>query len=285
MRLLVPSLLCACACAKAYGWGEVGHRAIARIAEASLTPAAHRAIDQLLAAESRYGVPGCPVATLGDAAVWADCLRKRHDEWATTFAWHYDDNPICDAAPRERYCPDGQCLSVQTRRLVQVLSDQTAGTRERLQALKFVTHLVGDAHQPLHAANNQDRGGNDQPLRLPSSHAGRTNLHRLWDTDLVERLLGNPLSESAFAALAGGITDQQGRDWGRGDIEQWIAESHQLAITRVYAPLPAPPVCHGPPSGLQTIGESYVMATADTVRDQLRRAGIRLALVLNSALR
>ncbi len=286
-------------------WGDEGHRFIARLAESRLAPATARQVDELLRLEAVHGVPGCTVNSLADAAVWADCLRRYRSEWSHTFAWHYDDIPLCGEANRETYCPDGNCLSAQTTRLLAVLADSHAPERRRLEALKFIAHFIGDAHQPLHAADNHDRGGNDVPLRVPSAQEPRMNLHRLWDTELVERSLqtGRRRSLSGAASAPEGPTfdASQAALWANGTVFEWMAESHALAVREVYPRLPAPPACDtgdkrpafGQPAETrsrrvpdrQTVDDRYIEAEADTVREQLLKAGVRLAEVLNRALR
>src|SRR5690606_31977477 len=117
-------------------------------------------------------------------ATWADNLRGSDPGLGKRSApWHYVN--IGEAGCRyesQAHCPDGGCvneaLEVQTR----ILADRGRSDAERLQALKFVVHLVGDAHQPLHAGHRHDRGGNDYQL----NYRGKgTNLHSLWDSGML----------------------------------------------------------------------------------------------------
>jgi hypothetical protein len=100
-------------------------------------------------------------------SVWADEIRGTATDEPR---WHYDDAPVCDNASRDQYCPGGQCNSAQLERLTRVLAEPQAPLRARNEALKWVVHLVGDIHQPLHAADNGDRGGNDVRVALAGVH-------------------------------------------------------------------------------------------------------------------
>src|SRR2546430_12827011 len=114
--------------------------------------------------------------------------------------WHYDDVPICASVPKARYCPDRQCNTEQLKRLITVLADTRAASRDRNEALKWLVHLVGDIHQPLHAADNGDRGGNRVPVALAGVRTrGRESLHRAWDNDLVRLALHPPRRRPAPA--------------------------------------------------------------------------------------
>jgi len=95
-----------------------------------------------------------------------------------------------DGAPAEpsgyvatRDCPNGACVVAKIEQFERVLADRQASERERLEALKYLVHFIGDMHQPLHASNNHDRGGNDVTVTF----VGRqTNLHAVWDSGIIE---------------------------------------------------------------------------------------------------
>ena len=299
-------------------WGDAGHRFVAEIAQARLSPTAREAIERLLALESSNGVPGCRVTSLPDASTWADCVRRYRDQWEYTFAWHFDDIPLCGEAVREQYCAEGRCLSAQVDRLARVLADRQTEPARRLEALKFVAHFIGDAHQPLHAIDNHDRGGNDVRVRLIGSPEPRQNLHHVWDTDLVNLALDlpDPVHRPARMAKAGrergeqrppigplapGELDErvaraardalaalpgaQAEAWRSGTIFDWMAETHVLGRASTYGALPISQACNAPVPERIALDERYVAPSADIVRIQLVKAGVRLAEVLEQALR
>jgi nuclease S1 len=147
-------------------------------------------------------------------------------------------------------------------------------------------HLVGDIHQPLHAADRRDRGGNRVQVSFfgerDAPPYGSLNLHSVWDVSLVSRLVADRGGESAFVSASIAAADRS--VWERGSIADWIAESHALARDRVYPMLPVPSACGTKISGVVAIGDPYYEGAAPVVGLQLRKAGVRLARVLNEAL-
>ena len=215
----------------AHAWGAEGHRIVARVAGQLLDPRTRAALRDIAGDE-----------TLEDASTWLD--RERMHLRATmrrSPAWHYDDRPVCDAAAGlERYCADGHCASRAYPRYLAVLGDRHASREQRLLALHVVVHLVGDAHQPLHAADHDDRGGNDISVLLGSRTRG-TPLHTVWDTDLVKRAVRGS-SEEGFAER---LVESRRPDLARlerGGFESWLGESYEIARGYAYE-TGRPPVC------------------------------------------
>ena len=244
----------------AHAWGPVGHRLVARLAEEGLTPQARAGIDRLLKGEADPSLPGI--------ANWADELRANDPDLGKRSArWHYVniDDPGCafDAA---RDCPNGDCVVAALEAQARILADPKRSDAERRQALKFVVHLAGDAHQPLHAGSAQDRGGNDYQVNWRGKG---TNLHSLWDS---------------------GMLNAQGLD-----EDAWLARLQALPAPAPVSPLPprAPQLwaeqsCRlaaAPgfyPKG-HVIDDAYVDAHLPIAETQLRLAGARLAALLNAA--
>src|SRR5215210_8108443 len=151
-------------------WFQLGHRVIAEIAAGRLTPTAAAAVRDLLSGQD-----------IGDASLWADQIRG---ERRSTGSLHFVNIPLeATAYDPGRDCPGGRCIIAAIDSFVRILGDSSTPRGERAEALRFVLHLVGDIHQPLHAANNGDKGGNDTQVRLEG--AG-TNLHAAWDGKLIE---------------------------------------------------------------------------------------------------
>jgi hypothetical protein len=280
---LTGSLLAAvCAAPLACAWGPQGHRTVGAIADRLLTPAAQAAVAQLLADDrDKFGNPSGRT-TLEAVADWADEL---HGTPAARARWHYDDMPVCGSAPKAGYCADGQCNTVQLTRLVAVLADTGAPQGERTEALKWVVHLVGDLHQPLHAANNDDRGGNLVPVVLEGVRTrGRENLHRVWDNDLVSLALHArgrqqpPRNIDALAAQAHSLV----ADAGQGSPDSWASESNNLArnVAYQYAGF----ACDAVPGNPVVLDAGYQEEAEAIVRERLLLAGARLAALLNQTL-
>ena len=144
---------------QALAWGPEGHAIIAEIAEARLEPAARTQVAQLLSLEDHQH--------LDEVASWPDAVRPRRPE---TAPWHFVDIPLTATAyDANRDCVGGDCVVAQIQRFAAVLGDRNAAPQDRLEALKFLVHFVGDIHQPLHCETDLtnfpppqgDRGGND----------------------------------------------------------------------------------------------------------------------------
>ena len=277
---LAASLLLAAQAALA--WGPQGHRTTGAIADRLLTPRAHAAVLQLLEDDrDKFGNPSGRT-TLEAVSEWADEL---HGTAAARSTWHYDDVPICGSEEKARYCHDGQCNTEQLERLIGVLGDAHAPTRERNEALKWVVHLVGDIHQPLHAADNGDHGGNLVLVVLEGVHTrGRENLHRAWDGDLVQLALHArnrqqpPRDIDALADEAANLE----REVGQGTPDGWARESNNLArnVAYHYAGF----ACNSLRTGVVVLDAAYLDDAEVVVRERLLLAGARLANLLNKTL-
>jgi hypothetical protein len=162
-RLAIVLIVATLVPAQAFAWGSEGHRIIAEIAEQHLQPETARQIRDLLAIENE--------TSLAHVANWADQIRPQRPE---TASWHFVDIPI--TAPgydRSRDCAGDNCVVAKIDQFTDELRNPALAPRQRLEALKFVVHFVGDLHQPLHASDNNDRGGNEVHVTFQGH---RTNL-------------------------------------------------------------------------------------------------------------
>ncbi|HUL94178.1 MAG TPA: S1/P1 nuclease [Burkholderiales bacterium] len=269
--------------APAFAWGPEGHRVVGDIASRYLSARAQAQISELLRNDRLAGGEPSGRRTLGEIANWADEIKDF--EWGKRrSSWHYDDIPLCGAAGYAVYCRGGRCASAQLARQIEVLGDPRARPRARNEALKWVVHLIGDIHQPLHAANRGDRGGNLVRVSFfgerDNPPYGSLNLHAIWDMHLLSRLTAERGGEPALVAEP--IGDIERSAWEQGSISEWIAESHALARDRAYAPLVAS--CGERIAGVVELGEAYYAGAAPVVDLQIRKAGVRLARVLNDVL-
>jgi len=255
------------------------------IAARLLTPKAQAQISELLRDDRRADGEPSGRRTLGEIASWADEI-KDFDWGKRRASWHYDDISLCGAAEYASYCRGGRCASAQLARQVEVLGDPRARLRTRNEALKWVVHLIGDIHQPLHAANRGDRGGNRVQVSFfgerDNAPYGSLNLHAIWDVHMLSRLVAERGGERAL--VSGPIAGADRRAWEQGSISDWTAESHALARDRVYAALPVAASCGDRIAGVVALGEAYYASSAPLIDLQIRKAGVRLARVLNGAL-
>lgn len=245
---------------KAAAWGSEGHEIIAQIAAQELSAAARGQVAHLLGGE----------AMMVHQANWADEIR---DQRRDTGAWHYVDIPL--GAPGydpRRDCPQGACVVAQIENDLRILSNRKLGDGARAQALRFLIHFVADVHQPLHAEDNNDKGGNHVRVIVGRE---RSNLHRIWDADVVEVQGRN--SGSAAETIARAISPAQRQAWASGTPAGWANEAHAIARDQIYSPL----------MGRQDVRlpRDYARREAGLARMQLARAGVRLAWLLNSTLK
>jgi hypothetical protein len=236
----------------AVAWGPTGHRAVARIAEHHLNPQAARAVNDLLAPEQ-----------LAFVANWADEIRSE-PEWAKAETWHWVTIPDAQTYDGQNKSPTGDILEAIAR-FEKVLGDRAAPGRERTQALKWLTHLVGDLHQPLHVGRGDDRGGNEVLVLWFNEP---TNLHSVWDGKLIET---SELSFTELAEMLDHPTPAQVRDWQAGGPLEWARESQELRSA-----------CYQ--LGDRRLSYRYIHDHWPTVQRRLLQAGVRLASILNRLL-
>lgn len=264
----------------ALAWGGEGHRVVATLAYERLTPQARQTVDRLIAAAPQEGTPACAVGSVQDAATWPDCVRGAYRaRFAALIPRHFEDRPLCGTATKAQFCKDGACVSEEVKRALGVLRDRRRSVVDRLIALEEVEHFVGDMHQPLHMTDNGDRGGNAVQASLPGGMTA--NLHHVWDTELVVDALGS--DETRAEATLRPLVQANAASWARSNVNAWAAETHLVGVAVAYGRLPRPPPCGGS-APFEALGQDYVDATVPVVRQQLGRAAVRLAVVLNAAL-
>lgn len=223
--------------------------------------------------------------SLGEVANWADEIKDFG--WGRKLgSWHFDDVPLCEEPEYSKYCRNGRCASAQIARQLDILKNQRAPIRRRNEALKWVVHLVGDIHQPLHAANRRDRGGNNVQVSFfgerDNPPYGTINLHTIWDVHMVRRLVSTRGGESAIVSAPIGEADKTA--WDQGSVADWINESHAIARDFVYPALRTGSSCTRKIRRVVSVGEAYFSKAAPIIEIQIKKAGIRLARALNHAL-
>jgi S1/P1 Nuclease len=300
-----------CAPSSAWAWGCEGHQIVALIAERHVTPRALAMVKQILLdgpidpSLSRYCKEGS-TDPLADASTWADDIRALRPQ---TAPWHYIDIPL-GASSRElaKFCPlPESCVTqVITDQLV-VLRSPGIDPQKKADALRFLIHFVGDVHQPLHAATNNDQGGNCVPvayfdalpqLRNPEAESYAPNLHGVWDVNILARMTMGKTPEQVASELDQSFRSRIVR-WkeGSADMNGWAGESYQLAEKKVYGKLPVRVPVESPQHVQSCADDNHVSArllklnerlqqpyqnvAAQVVQQQIAKAGARLALLLN----
>ena len=238
----------------AYGWGDKGHRVVAILADTHLTEHARQEVRKLLPAGT----------TLADAAVWPDKEGRRITD--LDLLHHVSIPDYASGYDQERDCKARNCMVEALKWFTSVVADRKAPINVRLIALRYVAHLVGDMHQPLHAGRREDRNGTD----IIVNHRAQTNnLHLFWDINIVDMEEGS--AEEIAKRLEAGTAMQERTQWQSGDQKTWTDESFRLSRSHAY-----------------TLGESmdlsddYVATALTIVRRRLVQAGVRLGWLLNN---
>ena len=281
MRLLA-ALLALLAASPASAYWEYGHQTIARIAMANVKPATARAIRRILADEKLLGTPECPARDPADAAVWADCIKPLKNaagqsRFGYAYNWHFQDVNVCKPFDLTSACAQGDCVSAQITRDVALLKNRRSARAERVKALAFLFHFVGDLHQPLHAGEKDDKGGNDIAASYGIYAPKRFNLHSVWDGTLAERAItsGPPLVRRYPAAERARIA--------AGSVTDWSRESWQVSRDVVYASaLGGDPCAPNPPR--VALSEETIARIVPAARLEVLRGGLRLAKLLDLSL-
>ncbi len=289
---LVAALACigvAAPWSSARAWGDEGHEIVGEIATHFLTPTARTKAFALLAADQ----DPLTAHDFVHETTWADHFRDSDRDttkvhYLQTHLWHFVDIEIADGDV-DRACyghpalppatvaslgPASDCAIDKIAEFEAELASPRTSASERLLALKFLLHFVGDIHQPLHASDDHDAGGNLKSVTAAGLGSG--TLHGFFDTPFVQRLGADPVAVGD--ALARRITAADVAAWSSGTPTQWAVESFGIAKARIYAKLPAPT------NGTYALPAAFVAAAQGIVTGQLSRAGVRLAAVLNAAL-
>ncbi len=279
---IAPGVACA--------WGHVGHQAVGAVADQLLTPAARAAVAELLIGDLDGSRRPSNRHSLPDIADWADEIRGQEGDHPR---WHFDNQPICRHDPSAAaWCARGECASAKFDAELAILADDGRSRAERNEALKWVVHLAGDLHQPLHAADFAE-GGNLIHVaahgRPQSGHGGRRGetLHAFWDTRLVTLALHPSRGSIPARSMQRLLQRAQAEDPAElsKTPAQWAAESNELARSVALN-------IDGIGCGMEyagrfptvTLTDDYVASAKQIVEQRLALAGARLAQALNQAL-
>ena len=275
-RLLSILLVLLTPLAPAQAYWEYGHETVALIAQTNMSVKTRGAVQRLLRAAPLLGTPQCPLRDMKDVSVWADCIKGDRMRWGYTNSWHYQNVDICKPFDLKSACADGNCVSAQIDRNVALLKNKSLPAHVRLEALAFLVHFVGDLHQPLHAGDHEDRGGND--LKASYGVMPGYNLHSVWDGLLADRAL------SAAPAIARRFTADEKSAMVAGSTRDWSMENWAVSRDIAYRRAVDGDPCGPKPQMPVTIDEADVAASRAAMRLQVERGGLRLARLLEDAL-
>lgn len=228
-------------------WGKTGHRVVGQVAQDNLTPSALKAVTEILNGE-----------TLATVSTWSDEIKSdsSYDEFKK---WHYVNLPL-----DKKYCEvEHQSENIVTaiKKCIAVLKDSTSTKEDKTFHLKFLVHLVGDIHQPLHVGRYEDLGGNKIYVKFFGENS---NIHRVWDSDMINNF------KMSYTELSDYLQSYKKIDFEQGDAVCWANES-QHHVKRIYSKI----------EGQERLSYPYLFDNFHIVKDRLFRAGIRLANILN----
>ncbi|RFZ91210.1 hypothetical protein D0C36_19940 [Mucilaginibacter conchicola] len=231
-------------------WGFKGHRAIATIAQKHLTSNTAYVVSAYLNGQA-----------MSDVATWADENRN-----PKTAGWHYLNLPLGLSHEAFVSAVSQSDNNVYTAILKTEagLKDKNLSAEAKNEALKYLIHLVGDAHQPMHVSRKEDKGGNTIQVRFDNKG---TNLHSLWDSKLIDH---ERLSEQEIAKNYDVATLTQIKQWQADSPMEWLWESYQISSELYGSAKPG-----------QTISDAYYQKHIQVTRRRIDQAGIRLAGELN----
>jgi hypothetical protein len=231
-------------------WGFKGHRAIATIAQKHLT------------SNTAYVISSYPKGeSMASIATWADENKN-----TKTAPWHFLNLPLgltYDQFVKLVTESDNNVYSAILKTEAS-LKDKNLTPEQKNEALKYMIHLVGDAHQPMHISRKEDKGGNMLQVRFDNKG---TNLHSLWDSRLIDH---EGLSEADIVKTYDIATATQIKQWQDDSPMEWIWESYQIS-SEIYKQVKPG----------QKINEAYYQKYIPVIRKRVDQAGIRLAGELN----
>jgi hypothetical protein len=276
--ILLLGALLALAPTPAMAWWEYGHETVAKIAARNVTPKTRAAIAALLRHSPELQTAECPARTIEQASVWPDCIKTLKDRFSYQYNWHYQNLSICQPYDVKAACPDGNCVTAQVDRNFRLLKDRKVPARERLMALAYLVHFVGDLHQPLHAADKGDLGGNRQKADYGIYSTPKLNLHTIWDGWLAERSITSP------PPLVRVYTPAERAEMAGGTTEDWSRESWTLSRDMAYGLALGGDACAMPGDTRAKLDAAKIETLVPAVRLQVERGGLRLARLLDEAL-
>ncbi len=228
-------------------WGKTGHRVIGQIAQDHLTPEALKAVTELLDG-----------GTLATVSTYADEIRS-NPAYDGFKIWHYVNMPLDKKYEEIEHTQDNVAIGIE--KCIDALKGGALTKEQKAFHLKFLVHLVGDIHQPLHVGRAEDYGGNKIYVEF---FKDGTNIHRVWDTDMIENF------NMSYTEISEYLQSYKKQDFAQGDAICWANESQEI-VKKVYE------IKVG-----DQLSYSYIYNNFYIVKDRLYRAGIRLANLLNS---
>lgn len=280
------TVLVLCAAQKLCAWSAFGHETVALIAWDQLSPKQQSAISSVMAANPSIFGSGTGTAPLLAGAVWPDTVRFEmgatpnvplhiFGDLGITMSHQSNNLHFVDYNGAYPVLPKGQSAIVAISTAQSVLQNAASTMEQKGEALTYLIHCVGDIHQPLHAGNKNDSGGNSIVIKGLGASKAKTELHAVWDEGLfqsthvddpaayITQFLGAPIKKAQSTALS---------DMNPAD---WATNSHHLALTVAYVDEHDHTIMSG-----ATLSQAYVNEALPVANAQLAIAGVRLGALL-----
>jgi hypothetical protein len=250
IKIISSALLMIFSVSQAFAWGQTGHRVVGEVASFYLKRKAQKKIDVILERES-----------IAVASVWMDNI-KSDDSYDYAKPWHYVTIPDGQTYEETEKNPDGDAI-MTIERLIQELKTGNLDAKTEQEHLKMLIHLVGDIHQPCHVGTGEDIGGNAVKLKWFGQNS---NLHRVWDSEMID---SKAFSYTELANIVNITNKDEIKSLQNDTIDDWYKEA--MAMRNQVYDLPED----------MYLGYEYNYKNWDTVQEQLLKAGVRLAGILN----
>ncbi len=288
--LTIAAVVTLCALPReALAWSRDGHRIVCRIAWQLLDETRRAEVERLT---STYrDDDGQPLPSFWDACSFPDEVRAKaantpaFRRFAVFETWHYANVPRTTTA-----LPDPPCQVPCVITAIPAHADslrKANNDRSRTEALFFLSHWVGDMHQPLHLGYADDRGGNDiRPIE--GGYYTVSSMHALWDGGIPGKMFASANWQAFADQLASEITPAQRATWIQGSATDWAQESYNLITSPraqycEWQQVGGAMTCVSRP-GSRVITDQYQVEFSDDVVMRLQRAGVRLAELLRTNL-
>ena len=233
-----------------FGWGQTGHRVIGQIAQNHLSDNAKEALWEIMGHES-----------LVEASTLMDEIKsdKKYDY---ARSWHYVTIPEGKDYHSSEHEEYGDAYKAIVR-MKAILKDPNSTKIQKVEAIRMLTHLVGDIHQPLHVGNREDRGGNNVKIKW---FYDNSNLHRIWDSEIID---SKQLSYSELSQMVDHSLETEQDILKSTDLDVWVKEAMELR-PQIYDI-----------GGADNLSYEYMYKNWGTIKTQLHKGCIRLAAILN----
>jgi hypothetical protein len=234
-------------------WGKTGHRIVGEIAERQLTEEVKEIVYDILDGES-----------LSSVSTWADEMRS-NPNWRPYDKWHYVNLPL-DIEYPDANVPEENVVTI-INKCITILKSPLSDKETKKFYLKYLIHLVGDLHQPMHTGRYEDYGGSKIPLKFKGRKGSETNtnLHVLWDSNLIDDF------KMSFTEWANHLENKNRKvEVKQKNVLDWTFESHGYAKD-IYKNTPSN----------SYLSYDYIYKYQPVLEKRLYQAGKRLGNLIN----